>query len=148
MYEDTFLSTCLDRMSVEMLEKPWEVPGREEVRWHWIQVTLAAPVEEGSQGSRKGTGFLVLGFDLGAPSKGLGNPQEGPDPFENYWIKNRVIWATGLGTDLKPKNKILMVILEFRFPSLTQRNLPGTEKGRGPAPVMAAESGDCNKAVK
>ena len=32
MYEDTILSICLDRMSMEMLEKPWEVPGREEVR--------------------------------------------------------------------------------------------------------------------
>lgn len=57
-YEDTILSTCPESMSVEMLGKPWEVPGREEVRWHWIQVTLAAPVEEKSQESRKGTGLL------------------------------------------------------------------------------------------
>lgn len=37
---------------------------------------------------------------------------------------------------------------QFPFSHFTQRNLPDTEKGRGPAPVMAAESGDCNRAVK
>ena len=55
MYEDTILSICLDRTSVEMLEKPWEVPGR-EVRGRWIQVTLLAPMEEGSQGPEKELG--------------------------------------------------------------------------------------------
>ena len=38
--------------------------------------------------------------------------------------------------------------VQVPFSYFTQRNLPGTEKGRGPAPVMAAESGDCNRAVK
>lgn len=77
---------------------------------------LVAPMEEGSQGSRKGTGLLlVLVLTLGLHERSW-NPQEGLDPFENYWIKNRIIWAIGLCTDLEPKSKILMVILDFKFP--------------------------------
>ena len=113
MNEDIILSICLDRMSVEMLEKPWEVPGREEVRWRWIQITLAAPMEEGSQGSRKGTALLLgLWFWPWGSLKRSWKPPRGPRPLENYWIKNRIIYATGLYTDLEPKSKIF---LKFKF---------------------------------
>ena len=73
----------------------------------------------GEPESRKGTGLLLgLWFWPWGSLKRSWKPPRGPRPLENYWIKNRIIWAIGLCTDLEPKSKILMVILDFSFPFL------------------------------